>query len=542
MDEYTKNMVKFLMNYFLNIARRYPALGIFICALILFTVGLSRQEIIGFESRFYLFAQEMLAHGANWFPSTYGLPYPDYPATTTWFIYLTAKLIGQLNKLTAVLPSAIAAAATLSMTYKIAALYDKRWGWAAIAMLLMTNTFVMQARSISPDQYITMVTVICFYLIYSASLNQQVKQLFWIPLWLAFGFACRGPIGLIIPAGVVCSFYLVDKNYKAFFAMGFLAGIVLLSSCAILLYLAYHVGGMTFLHDVIRMQVVGRLQDASLPWYFYWIESFGAYALAYPIAIIVIASIFFRYQTKQDPKLILKLIAWAGIVILGLSLPAGKKIRYILASAPALALLASYAFFMAKPPRFIYFFRQGLFWFSYFLPLIFIVLILAVIQYLVSKHVYLNISYSLVIVALISLWWGIYFSKKNQSVVLMLSALSFMLVFITVIEPINIAANRTLDFVQRIESWRQAKQADLVFYKESPDGLPIKYLVNMQQWQQPFFLNNVSDLLSYQKPAFFITDSEEYNKLPSVLSSQFTLLSYGRIGHDTVAVFERRAQ
>src|SRR5436853_4703271 len=110
--------------------------GLFFFSLILFTWGISSQEVIGFESRFYLFAQEMWQNGPSWFPTTYHEPYPDYPGLSTFLIYLSARAAGSLNKLAAIFPSAVAAALTVVMTYAIGALHSKRWGICAVFLLL----------------------------------------------------------------------------------------------------------------------------------------------------------------------------------------------------------------------------------------------------------------------------------------------------------------------------------------------------------------------------------------------------------------------
>src|SRR5690242_19905786 len=85
------------------------SLLLFFSSLILFTWGLHSKEVIGFDSRFYLFAQEMWRYGVSWFPLTYHQPYPDYPASSTFVIYLFACLFGGVTKFSAVLPSAILA-------------------------------------------------------------------------------------------------------------------------------------------------------------------------------------------------------------------------------------------------------------------------------------------------------------------------------------------------------------------------------------------------------------------------------------------------
>jgi len=64
---------------------RLESLGIFLIALLLFTLGIWDQQPQGFDGRWALFMQEMFRHGASLFPTTYGQPYADYPGTATFF-------------------------------------------------------------------------------------------------------------------------------------------------------------------------------------------------------------------------------------------------------------------------------------------------------------------------------------------------------------------------------------------------------------------------------------------------------------------------
>ena len=191
--------------------RNVEALLIFCLGLMVFTIGLSHQEVVRFESRFYLFAMEMWRHGPSWFPTTYQEPYPDYPATGTLLIYLFSKLFGSMNKLTAVLPSAIASAVVLTTTYLIGALHSRRWGFFAVCFLMFTVAFMTESRTISLDNYTTAITTLCFYLAYSASLSKKSPSIVLMAILLIVGFAFRGPIGLVTPAGVLCVFYLLEN-------------------------------------------------------------------------------------------------------------------------------------------------------------------------------------------------------------------------------------------------------------------------------------------------------------------------------------------
>lgn len=74
-------------------AFQHPALaslGLGLLALLLFCAGAGQVTVIGFDSRFVLFAKEMLRHGPGFFPTTYGQPYADYSSASTLLIDLFA--------------------------------------------------------------------------------------------------------------------------------------------------------------------------------------------------------------------------------------------------------------------------------------------------------------------------------------------------------------------------------------------------------------------------------------------------------------------
>lgn len=505
---------------------RLQALLIFLIGLSLFTLNLSSQEIIGFESRFYLFVLEMWRHGASWFPTTYQEPYPDYPVGATLMSYLFSKGFGSLNKFTVIFPSAAASALTLSITYLIGALRDVRWGLCAVLFLLLTMAFVMEARSISLDQYTTAITALCFYLIYSAQLLNKPQRVYWVFPLFVVGFMFRGPIGLVIPTAVVCVFYLLEKEYKRFFKIGFAAFILLILCCAFLLLLAYQAGGMDFLQSVIRMEVVQRMQDTqTIPFYFYALESFGAYALTYPLAILVMAGIFFSRQTLVEKKCLLMLCAWVLIVLVGMSVPANKKIRYILPIAPALALICGYLFINDRS----FYFRllkQATRIVCVFLPLIFLSALYILWQY----HLDWSLSMTgLIFLAIMQCLCFIFWRHDVKT--LFLAAITFIFSYIIFVEPINQYLQQTRVFVEHVERLRHAAGAKLVFYREGTDAMVIKYVINMPIESKPLFVMEWKDIPLQS----YVVTKEEY------LSADMRILLRGNIGREAVVVFSKDA-
>lgn len=526
----------------MNLLQRYrnllAAIGIFCCGLFLFSIGLSQQEIVGFESRFYLFALEMWRHGLSWFPMTYGSSYPDYPVMSTLMIYAAAKLTGHLDKFSAVLPSAIAAAVTLAVTYLIGALHKPRWGLFAVFFMLLTNMFVMEARTISLDQYVAMVTALAFYLVYSGELSRCYKRLWFIPLLFAVGFAFRGPIGLVIPAGVVCIFYLLDKNFKKFFAAGFAALLTLVICSAVLLGIAYHVGGMSFVYDVIRMQVSGRLQDAVLPWYFYLYESIGAYALSYPLAILIGLGLL-THRKNVEQKFLMKLIGWALVILIGLSIPSGKKIRYVLAFAPALALLSAYLFAFTPQQKYFRVLKKLLFIFLFFIPAFCFVAVWRLEYIAALKNLQFAIPYLYLLIGLGILQIVSLILRKSEIAVVGLTTLTMMFVYIMAVEPVNLALNNTRDFVVKLEQLRHLNHQALAFYRENPDGMPIKYVLNMPVEEQPVFITSQEGLEQFHTPAIIVIDPDHFSQLPPALAAQFKVIDTGQVGHDVEQVIIR---
>ena len=318
-----------------------------------FLFGVWNQPFINFETRFAVFAQEMLRHGLTLFPTTYGQPYPDYPVTSTVLIWLASLPFGHVTKFSAVLPTALASSTIVVLTYKLFAQYSKQWGVLAVGFELLTATFLAESRSISMDQIVSAITVSSFYLTHKSYRNGLPLPTRNLVLLLVAGFLVRGPIGVVLPAGVVLSHLLMTSERRVVVAFSVWSSATLILCGTTLWGLAAFIYGSEFASEVIRMQVVGRFAETiPLPRYYYFTSSFGNYALSYPIAVIVAASAFFAKLKKaafidgnDRTSIALLLVAWIAIVLVGLTIPETKKVRYILPAVPALAGLASCIFF-----------------------------------------------------------------------------------------------------------------------------------------------------------------------------------------------------
>ncbi len=481
-------------------------------ALALFMAGVWSQAPIGFDSRFFMFAQEMLRHGPTFFPTTYGAPYADYSATSTFFIWLFSLPIGQVNSFSAWLPSGIAAAVIVALLYRLVAPYSRPWALISIALLALSGTFVMETRAVSQDLMLAAVSLAVFYLGYARDHFHTPRRLWALLALVVLGFAIRGPIGLVVPTGMLCGYYLVNGQWKRLFIFGFSA-LALLGLCiGLLLGLARLSGGDAFVTDVIHMQVTGRIdgsEGASGPLY-YFISSLGNYALAYPLALLVLAGAWFAGPARQGPGLqLLKCCAVAGlIVLLGLSVPQAKKARYVLPMLPMAAVIAGYPFHRLGGRVFAWLrgVMQGL-WLV--MPALLMAGLLVAHhrfpQWLphVTMPVVLLVVIQLVAVALL-------FRKNGRAVGLAFCAvLALWSSYILVFEPVERVMYDTRQFSQAVDQAVQQSPAALVLHGMGKDAKAIKFMVNLNHDLLPQFTDSAAQLATLPAGTWVMMDAKD---------------------------------
>jgi 4-amino-4-deoxy-L-arabinose transferase-like glycosyltransferase len=495
------------------------ALSAGLACLLLSVAGIWDQGYIGFETRFALFAREMFANGPDWFPTTYGQPYPDYPAMSTFLIYLVAKLLGEVNKFATVLPTAISAAITVFLAYRVVHHYDKNWAFYCVVILLLTATFTNEARAISLDQTVATISMLSFYLVWRAETfgKGTIPWLIW-PL-LVFGFSIRGPLGVVIPSTGIAVFYLFQLQWRKLLLYGVASIAMLLALWWLLLLLAKTSGGEAFVAEVIRMQIGGRLNSGATPEFSaYFKDAFGNYALAYPFAVaglvVLLFAVFSHPRSLADDKvrLIIFMGVWALVIMLGMSFPDTKKARYLLSMTFPLSVVASYFICQGE---------QGVF---AVLRKLYTGIILALpgllaiaLPFAAQKAVKKGINPAdfpidaviliLVVLQLVAIAWAVYGRKKNCSLraELSLSVIAYWLVLITILEPAELQIRDSRGFVSRVETIRQEQDLPLVFYQEQPDVMGKVYVVNAEHLPSPYFIDDLADIAGFPSGACLVT-------------------------------------
>jgi 4-amino-4-deoxy-L-arabinose transferase-like glycosyltransferase len=500
-------------------------------AFLLFVAASWHLSIIGLDSRFVLFAQEMLRHGPGFFPTTYGEPYPDYSAFTPWLIYLCSLPFGQVTSFSAWLPTCIASAVTVGLMYRLLSPYSRRWAWLSIALLLLSNTFITETRAVSLDQMLATVSFAVFYLGYATDHFGSARRLWVVFALLVLGFAIRGPLGLMVPTAILCSYYLLTRQWRRLWTFG-VGALMLLALCGVTLWgLAGISGGEALRAEVVRLQLTAPMDGGggSRPAFWYFSRAFGHYAVAYPLALVVLATVAVVARKQKSEALdLLYLCAFAGLtVMVGLSIPEAKKARYILPMLPMASIIAAYPF-QVRTGRSFWWLRGLILTLCCFIPGVLMAGLLAVRprfpEALSDVGPILAVLGILQLVALPLLMRP----RLRLYGLPACAVLAVWISYIGVFEKTERTLYDTRHFTQAVREATRSDKAPLVLHSMGKDAKAITFMVNVDEDLHPVFTDTPEQLLSVQGPANVVMSNNDFQKLHGSRLSELPVLLNGR--------------
>ena len=503
-------------------------------------------EFVNFNARFALFAQEMLRNGPTFFPTTYNTPYPDYPAASTFLVYLVSLPLGRVTPFTVVLPTAIVSALVLVVTYQIGALHSRRRALAAVLFTLFTVKFLATSRSVVLDQYTSLATVLSFYLVCSCDCFGRTRRLWLLPWAWFLGFAFRGPVGLLIPAAVTCVYYLWTARFKKMVFVGILAGCVLILCSCGLLIAARCQGGTPFMKQVITAQVTGRFGERGPGFAYYWYDALTSYAVAYPLAILVIVSQFKRIARRRtdEDRFLGVLTLWAVVVLLVMSIPATKKTRYVMPIIPAISLIASSLMTDASLPGFLSRIKRVLLGVCNCLPLILALGVGGLGLFACLRRPEWRGS-SLVTVGLLigplAVSWkldrGWRHVLERDMYRLSVGVAAFVITYVGAASPILYSLERTGPFVRQVEALIEKVPGTVYFLQVGPDNEDIKFMANLHKPLQPQFIGSLETLRNTPGTHYVLAKESAFRSMPVDEGRLIRVLARGRIGHRDFVAF-----
>ncbi len=531
-------------------SRKTIAIYIFLASTALFLAGLQSVEFVRINCRFGLFIREMAASGTvGVFPFLYGEPYCDYLSIHTYLMYL-ASFLGGINMLTATLPSALAAGGVMSLTYLIGARKSNKFGLFAVILLAASYEFLCIARAPSPDMFVAFATVFSFYLMYTAELDKKAVRLFLLPLLFVLGFAMRGPIGAVIPIGVVCTYYLANRNWKTAIAGGVLGTLVLACCLMLLIILIHNEGGRELVKTFQKAQIGSRMSSGKPIW-FYFTNAMGSYAIAYPLGFFVMISYawierknyFGKVSSGTYASLRQGLTAWFLVIVLGMSIPGTKHLRYVVSALPAAALLAAFIFENPDKLKIFKKLRDIFLKICRFVP--FAALIIVIIGAVVLKILKIDIPVPMFLPAVMFLVLGFAMIggtrkiKEADRVMFMvaLTAMTFFVIKIMIIEPLETYGESSYKLVSKIENIRPVDSK--VTFCGIYDGEDLKYLINVKNIYTPNFvaLDNNEELLKLPTGSLIVFKSSKTKAVKPNVLRHLEVVAEGDLGHRKCTVY-----
>ena len=518
------------------------SIALFFGSLILFTVGLSGHEFTQFETRFAYFAYTFSHTQFHFFPLVYGKLYPDYPASYPLLIYFFSLIFGKLNVFSAVWPSAINAAGTVVLTYHLGARYKLSWGVSAVLFEFATYCFLISARSLSLDMFVLFATTLSVYLVLTKS-----RYYLFLPWVFIYGFVFRGPLGLVMPLAVVTGVHFVNSDYKNLIKTLLMGVFLFFLLGALLLFCAYREGGVVFARQVMAMEMFSRVKVLGhAPFNFYLNKSFLNYALSFPVAFLVVLvnyKIFFKKTNHHEIKFLKCLLVWVLIVLGGMSIPSQKKLRYILPMVPALSLLSG-RLIVDNTSWVLAQLRSMLLKISFLFPLFGLFAIAATQIFAfyhkmeLGGHPFWGIIF-LILAFMISKYCLKLWDEKitQYNIKLAAGVGAFMILIISMVQPIHAHANRTLLFAKILETSVQNQK--IIFYKMGPDAVDINLMLALEKSDVPLFIFEEKELLSLPSKTIVVSYLKDYKELNEAIKKHIFLIYEGKIGHQSSVIFRK---
>lgn len=303
------------------------------------------------EPRFAQISSEMIQTGNYWIPYLNGEVYTDKPPLFCWISVGVTKLFfnGEVNAFASRFPSVIGSIGTLLLIFWMGQrMFGFLGGSFSLLVLATTYRFWWQASWGQLDM------LLCFFIVSALSCFwKSYSSVKTYPFWqrllifslfyfsLAGGFLTKGPIGILIPCGIIFFFLLWERRIGFLLRMWIPLGLLLLAgTIGFWVWGAYLRGGEEYLYEHFIYHNFTRYTDPSghiRPIYYYFLH-FSVDSLPW-LLFVPFALVFYRkygFTVTSERRF---LFVWFLLIFIFFSLSDSKRNLYLLPLYPAFALL-----------------------------------------------------------------------------------------------------------------------------------------------------------------------------------------------------------
>ncbi len=343
-------------------SERWALIVVLIGAASMLMLNLGGREFgVADVTRYAQMVMEMRYHDSL-VPTIDGMPYHAAAPLAAWLPFASSRLLGGLTPATLLLPSALAAFATLLVIHRLTRALSYRTATIAVAFGALCYLTWIYGRQSRVDWVTAFAHIGAVGASYGACTTPGRRRLSWWlagGLFLGLGVASKGLFAPGILAATLGPFVLYTRRWRAM-----IEGSVILLSVAALVTVAWFVpysrvlgpeGTQLFVRVFLGQETVSKFGgDMGKSHGFFWYFLRGTPLLA-PLTILAGIGMFRVFRRPKQAHPLIQLSA-SGVIfpVLLLSLAGGKHLRYLVPLVPAMAILSAWVvkpWFDAPGPR-----------------------------------------------------------------------------------------------------------------------------------------------------------------------------------------------
>ncbi|MEW5806605.1 MAG: glycosyltransferase family 39 protein [Acidobacteriota bacterium] len=303
------------------------------------------------EPKFAEISREMLETG-NWIvPHDNGWIYTDKPPLLFWLISTFSLLTGRISSFQARLPSALAGIGAVAATY-IFALKCFGRKTALLSSLILSTSFLFfdKARTAQTDMLLTffiLISFLFFYLSRGEPIHRR-RYLIFFYLSLALGTLAKGPLGFIIPIGVILIFLAsvgeMKRVREIFLTDGLSLFLLIVGGWVVAATIAGK--GEYSVFAALDRHLIERFSEGihhRQPLY-YFLKTFPLDFLPWSLFLPAALALLFSKLRSVERKEAAFLLCWVFFVFVLFSFSREKRNLYILPLFPAASIMVGYLF------------------------------------------------------------------------------------------------------------------------------------------------------------------------------------------------------
>jgi len=297
------------------------------------------------EGRYVGVAWEMVRSGDWLTPTLNGLPYFHKPPLFYWLTAVSIKCFGTIDlgmRMASMLAASLMAFAGTRVLVRWHSAHMARWYLLVLATLpyfyfgsqfanhdMLVAAFVSSAILFGADALLS-----------SDQSQPWQRSMLFAWAFIALGLLSKGLIGIVLPAGVMLLWIMLQRRWSWLIRLLWWPGMVLFALIALPWFVLMQLKFPEFFDYFFIHQHFERFTETGFnnmnPW---WYHPAVIAVLCLPWSVLLLGQVKLPSQSATHLALRQLQLAWVVVIVGFFSIPASKLIGYVLPAIPAIAML-----------------------------------------------------------------------------------------------------------------------------------------------------------------------------------------------------------